>query len=46
MGKNKNECKSVEIIKTLICIKVKYTHLEDDRFFIVIGVGIGIKRVA
>lgn len=42
MGKDKNECKSIEIIKTLICIKVKFTHLEDDRFFI----GIGIKLVA
>lgn len=33
MGKDKNECKS---------IKIKFTHLEDDRFFI----GIGIKLVA
>lgn len=46
MGKDTNECKSIEIIKTLICIKVKYIHLEDDRFFIVISVGIGIERVA
>lgn len=45
IGKDKNECKSIEIIKTLICIKVKYIHLEDDRSFIVIGIGIGIKRV-
>lgn len=46
MEQGKNECKSIEIIKTLICIKVKYIHLEDDRFFIVISVGIGIERVA
>lgn len=44
MGKDKNERKSIEIIKTLVCIKVKYIHLEDDRFFI--GISIGIKPVA